>query len=297
MTIARRLLVLAWVLASSVRAYAASPVDCLKRYATDLAHLDADDRRLVMRSVKSYDRTARDGVELLLQYRDGAGTEDGMERVAQLLRNFRQELSVPNPFPSDRELMAAAARVDQLNPGVLKIGRVLSDLGQDNHLGLAQAAAFDLFMADEATRTGLGVAEFQSVLSAGGVSRVYDARTLTGKFFENKSLVRPYDIAAGELTAPPVSPDGLFFIYQDDRLNSLGNETARSIVLHAGDGYTLFQTNFRNLPQMVGQRADIEAVMLKQFESGLVRGALDPTTLQNARATFAAQLAVILQFK
>lgn len=65
-------------------------------------------------------------------------------------------------------------------------------------------------------------------------------------------------------------------------------------MIHVGDGYQGFGTNFR--PALLGQRADIETVMLKQFETDLVRNALREG-VEQARATFASQLPSILQFR
>lgn len=293
----RLLVALGWFLALgwTPGALAADPPRCLRLYSEDLADLAAPERRQVLRAVKAYDRAAQDGVEFFLQYREVP--DDGMQRLHQALQNFRYQNTVPNPFANDRDLMAALARVDQSNPGVQNYGRVLGDLGQENALGLSQAAAFDIYVADDATRAGLGVEGFQIPLGAGGVTRFYDVKTRGGRYLENKSLVVPYSIQPGELTNPAVSPNGLLFVYQDGRLTQLADETARSIVLHVGDGYELFGTNFRNLPQMVAQRGDIEAVMLKQFESGLVQQALDPAAVQTARTTFTLKLATILQFK
>lgn len=274
---------------------AAEPVPrCLKLFTADIKDLGWEEARRVFRAVNTYDGQAREGARLVLLFRETA--EDGAERLAQTLRNFRYELTVPNPFPNDRELMAAIRELDRADPQMANFGNVIRDLGQDNALGLSQAAAYDVYVAQNATRAGLGVEAFQIELSAGGVARRYDLKTRTGRYYENKSLVVPYDIQPGELTNPVVSGDGRFFVYQDNRLTSFADETARSIVLHVGDGYEAFGTNFRNLPQMVAQRGDIEEIMLKQFESGLVQQSLGAAAA-TARQTFAAKLASILQFK
>jgi hypothetical protein len=274
---------------------AAEPVPrCLRLFTADIEHLGWEEARRVFRAVKTYDAQGREGARLILLFRETA--EDGAERLAQTLKNFRYELTVPNPYASDRELLAAIAELDRADPRMTNFGRVIGDLGQDNALGLSQAAAYDVYIAQDMTRAGLGVEGFQVELSAGGVTRVYDMRTKTGRYLENKSLVVPYQIAPGELTNPPVSADGLFFVYQDQRLNSLANETARSIVLHQPDGYQLFGTNFRNIPDMLAERGAIEEIMLKQFDSVLVKQALRDQ-VGAARDLFASQLTSILQFK
>jgi hypothetical protein len=288
------LLAIAFSLSAVRSIQAAEPVPrCLRLFTADIEGLGWEEARRVFRAVKTYDAQSREGARLILLFRERA--EDGAERLAQTLKNFRYELSVPNPYPSDRELLAAIAELDRADPRMANFGRVVGDLGQDNALGLSQAAAYDVYIAQDVTRARLGVEGFQSELSAGGVTRIYDLRTKTGRYLENKSLVVPYEIAPGELTNPSVSADGLFFVYDDHRLAQLANETARSIVLHQADGYEMFGTNFR--PALLGQRADIETVMLKQFESGLVQQALDPTALQTARTIFTSKLTTILQFK
>ncbi len=134
----------------------AGPADpkCLVPYVEDLAELDRPARREVLRAVKAYDRAAQDGVEAFLQYRDLA--QDGMERLHQALKNFRYEHTVPNPFLNDRDLIAAIAEVDRANPGIENLGKVIGDLGQDNALGMAQAAAYDLYLGKQVFQLALG---------------------------------------------------------------------------------------------------------------------------------------------
>lgn len=291
--------ILAWLLTSTCAAIvlAAGPAPkCLRLYTEDLADLARPERRQLLRAVKAYDRVAQDGVEIFLQYREIP--DDGMQRLHQALQNFRYENTVPNPFASDRDLLAAIAEVDQVNPGIENLGRVIGDLGQENALGLAQAAAYDLYLGKQ---VGPGRAAGYRLMTPpiNGVSREIDlvegppgTDIFVAILHENKSYAVGFD--PGDIAFPVRDANGRF-VYADNRLTSWAQEFDRDIVIHQPSGFQRWRTNLR--PQLAGQRNEIEQFLLKQFESSIVTSRFTPAEITTMRNVFVQQLADHLLFR
>lgn len=261
---------------------------CLKRYWTDLLHMEPFERRRIVGAVGSYDRLAQQGVETFIDLREFTDP-DGVERLYQALVNFRYNKSVPNPFPNDRALMASIHAVDRSQPGVINLHRVTNDLGQEFATGLSQAAAMDLYVASSIPSGGISGFRVRVPFPGGDVE--FDIVGSAGRW-EIKSLVEPYN--ADAFSSVTVGPAGRLF-YSDPRLTQLAQEFERHILVYRATPFGDWNLVFRQA--LAPQRTAIEGVLLDQFRSGPVVDQIrDAKELKDLKDAFIRRLPEGLKF-
>jgi hypothetical protein len=285
------------ILAVSIVATAvAAPPRCMQRYNIEFNELDGPVRSRIVRPYEAYGPAARQGYRLFLEYRVHwqTGVADGPARLAAVLERFRYGPGlVAMKFPNDEALFAAIARIHNRTPqGIPRYGWVFGELGNIGTVGnpgLAQGAAFEIYVVD---KLDVGVGAFRRDTSGGGFDYRWDFEDAAGLRHEVKGLFEEYAIQPGEISAPPVQGD--LFHYDDVRLKALAEETTRIIIMEAPTEYASVRIDFA--AELIRQRGDIESVLLKQFETPRVQAAFLPAVLVQRRIQFQSRLAQMLTF-